>query len=202
MIHVYRELAEREAERGATQMRDRFLLLAADAALTAGQSDEAEQLRKQLVEANPHHLIRPYESFAEAMKAPEVYSYIADLRDTYAPEEAEQKLQALRDGEPGDQAAEKPLRPASPNGPAAKGPEIYPMVPFREEAKVVAKSRMTALPAEPAPVEAAASPVGPEEDEDAPSFLNVWVPTGLFIVLATAGLALAAYTLARPFVRW
>ena len=129
-------------------MRDRFLLLAADAAPGAGQAEEAEQLRKQLVQANPHHLIRPYETFAEAMKAPEVYSYVADLRDTYAPEDAEQKLQALRDGEPGDEAAEKPVRPAPVNGPAAAKSEIYPLVPTREEVKPVPKPRLTALPAE------------------------------------------------------
>lgn len=70
MIHVYRELTEC----GETRMRDRFLLLAANAALASGQTEEAEQLRKQLVEANPHDLIRPHESFAGTMKAPEVYS--------------------------------------------------------------------------------------------------------------------------------
>ena len=204
MIHVYRELAEREAERGATQIRDRFLLLAADAALTSGHPEEAEQLRKQLVAANPHHLIRPYESFAEAMKAPEVYSYVADLRGSYAPEEAEQMLQSLRDGEPCDDAAEKPLRPAPTNGPAADGPEIYPLVPFRLEKKP-AKPRVTTLPAEAPPVEVSPyhpQPERPRTTEEPPSALNVWVPTGLFILVLAASLALAAYTLARPFVRF
>ncbi len=183
MIHVYRELAEREAERGAAQMRDRFLILAADAALAAGQTEEAEQLRQQLLQVNPHHLIRPYESFADAMQAPEVYSYVADLRTTYAPEQAEQMLQAQRDGEPVE---------AVP-GPA-EGPTIYPLAPPQPEAKTTPKSRVTVLPE--------AAPPEPPRDEETPSFLNVWVPTGLFIIVLTVGLALAAYTLARPFVRW
>lgn len=197
MIHVYRELAERETERGETRMRDRFLLLAADAALASGQTEEAEQLRKQLVEANPHHLIRPYESFAEAMKAPEVYSYVADLRGTYSPEEAEKMLQELRDDGPGDEPAEKPIPFPASNGPAADGPILYPLVPLSPEAKPIAKPRVTAeTPKYHAPPERSAS------SEEPSSVLNLWVPTGLFILVLAAALALAVYTLARPFVRF
>src|SRR5262249_52116713 len=53
-LHVYRELADRFAERGDAAMRDRFLILAADAALAAGLPDEAEWLRHRLLQASRH----------------------------------------------------------------------------------------------------------------------------------------------------
>lgn len=199
MIHVYRELAEREAERGAAQMRDRYLLLAADAALTAGQTEDAEQLRQQLLQNNPHHLIRPYGSFAEAMKAPEVYSYLADLRGKYAPEEAEQLLQAQRDEGPIEAPPEETNHATAPEPLPAEAPAVYPVVPLGPEANARRSPRVTTLPADlpdETPLET------PPADDETPSLLNVWVPTALFVVLLLAGLALAAYTFARPFVRF
>src|SRR5262249_53916151 len=99
-VQVYADLADWEHRQGSPQARDRFLILAADAALSAGLQDEAEEFRARLLENNPHHLLRPYPSLAEAMKSSDVYSYIADLRGTYPLDEAEKLLAALR-GEKG-----------------------------------------------------------------------------------------------------
>ena len=45
LLRVYRELADWYERQRQPQMRDRFLMLAADAALAAGRPDEAERLR-------------------------------------------------------------------------------------------------------------------------------------------------------------
>ena len=45
-LTIYAELADQYDRLGQVSMRDRFLMLAADAALTAGRADEAERLRK------------------------------------------------------------------------------------------------------------------------------------------------------------
>ena len=58
-VRTYRELAEDYGRQGQAQMRDRFLVLAADAALAAGQTEEAEHLRGRLLQHNPHHLLKP-----------------------------------------------------------------------------------------------------------------------------------------------
>lgn len=91
-IITYQDLADREDRQGSPQLRDRFLLLAADAALSGGETSVAEGLRERLLEANPHHMIKPYPSFEEALQAPDFSSYIADLRSQYPPEEAARLL--------------------------------------------------------------------------------------------------------------
>ena len=70
-LAVYKELADHYERQKQPAMRDRFLVLAADAAWKAGQHEEAEQLRQRLLQANPHHLLKPYSSFAQALQAPD-----------------------------------------------------------------------------------------------------------------------------------
>src|SRR5262245_63146051 len=93
---IYRELAEGYGRQGQAQMRDRFLVLAADAALAAGQKDEAERLRGRLLQHNPHHLLKPYSSFAEAMKSADVQNYVGALRRSHPYDKAETMLEELR----------------------------------------------------------------------------------------------------------
>src|SRR6266849_4992682 len=95
---IYRELAEDYGRQGQAQMRDRFLVLAADAALAAGQQDEAERLRGRLLQHNPHHLLKPYSSFAEAMNSMDVQNYVSALRRNHPYEKAEHLLEGLRQG--------------------------------------------------------------------------------------------------------
>ncbi len=95
LLRVYRELADWYDRQRQPQMRDRFLMLAADAALTAGRPDEAERLRLRLLKVNPHHMIKPYASFAEAIKAPDVLTYVKDLRVNYPADVSEDLLRTL-----------------------------------------------------------------------------------------------------------
>src|SRR5262249_38631798 len=101
-IRVFTELATLCDRQGQPQVHDRYLVLAADAALGAGRPEEAERLRQRLLQRNPHHLLKPYASFAEAMGAPDVQSYGGALRRSHPFEAAEQLLQTLRKdaGEP------------------------------------------------------------------------------------------------------
>src|ERR1043165_1904458 len=89
---MYEELANKYAQQGEARQRDHCLVLAADAALTAGQPDQAERLRKRLLMTNPHHMLRPFTSMAEAMQSSDVLDYVADLRRHWPPEVVEKLL--------------------------------------------------------------------------------------------------------------
>jgi hypothetical protein len=113
LLGVYLELAELYDQQGQSAMRDRFLLLAADAALAEGQPDEADRLRDRFLQNNPHHLIKPYSSFAHALTAPEVSSYLNSLKKNYPPEVAHDLLQTLQNRsrpKPQDRTPTTPLR--------------------------------------------------------------------------------------------
>jgi hypothetical protein len=254
-LELYQQLADWYEQRGQAQMRDRFLVLAADSALSSGNADMAERLRSRLLQQNPHHLLKPYGSFAEAMKAPDVQSYVADLRRSYSPEAAEHLLESLRaqGGEPQPPAAPKPII-ASPlpsqTEPAKETPEVLqfyriheeveedktqpvperqvpvtgPLPPSRQPAAPQAapppparKPAAGPPPAPPQPPPARKVPRAPAASpfatEPLPAALSrrptraeqdlatgFWVSTLLFAVVLLAGLGLAAFTLARPFL--
>lgn len=105
LLQVYLELVDLFEEEGQPQMRDRFLLLAADAAHSAGQADEAERLRLRFLEANPHHFIKPYASFGQAATTPSVQTYLANLRKSYPLEAALNLLGTMRKKGPRPSAA-------------------------------------------------------------------------------------------------
>jgi hypothetical protein len=94
-VRVYRELAENYGRQGQTQMRDRFLFLAADAAFSAGQPDEADNLRNRLLQHNPHHLLKPFNSFSDAMKSVDIRNYLAALKRSHPFEQAEHHLETM-----------------------------------------------------------------------------------------------------------
>jgi len=96
LLRVYKELADWYERQRQPPMRDRFLVLAADAALLANRPDEAEQLRLRLLKVNPHHMLKPYASIAQALKAPDVLTYIKDLRVNYPANVAEDLLGRLQ----------------------------------------------------------------------------------------------------------
>ena len=97
-LSIYRELADRYDKFGQFSMRDRFLMLAADAAFQAGQTQLAEDLRQRLLRQSRHHMLRPYSTFAEAMAADDVQTYLADLRANYPPETAAELLDGMKGG--------------------------------------------------------------------------------------------------------
>src|SRR5262249_13698128 len=113
VVRVYQQLAEGYEKQGQAQMRDRFLVLAADAALGGGRPDEAERLRGRLLPQNRHPLLKTYPSLAEALKVPDVRSYVTDLRRSYPPETAQNLLQSLaaEPPEPGPQTKKPPAQP-------------------------------------------------------------------------------------------
>jgi hypothetical protein len=218
IVSTYEELADREDTLGLLQMRDRFLILAADAALSLGQDTRAEKLRARLIQHNPHHLLKPYSTLADALTSSDVFSYVADLRHAYPPEEAERLLEELRLGK---SSGADPL-PRDRND----EPEIYPLpVPAREPAPPTDEFDAAAGVAAPPPrirhIESPKEETSPAdevfpfptvappprrsgprepEDTDGVSALSRWVGTTLFVALLLAGLALAGYTLARPFL--
>jgi len=220
VIRVYQELADYHHRRKEAPLRDRFLVLAADAALCAGRAEEAERLRGRLLQLNPHHLLKPYASLAEAAKSPDVQSYIAGLRRTYMPESAEHLLESLKAGrqgepEPPDSAAEAPkvyrlqgagedqkidpaaARPAVPARAGKPVPASTPAAGTRNAAPPPAK-RARAMPQSPS--QQPGSPVGRLPDAGKPGApAGAWVATLLFLLTLAAGLILAFYIFARPF---
>jgi hypothetical protein len=96
VLQVYRELADCYEARGEEALRDRFLVLAADAAWTAGQHNEAELLRQRLLQRNRNHLLKAYRSFGDALRVGDVKLYLHELRKSHPPEAAREQLERLR----------------------------------------------------------------------------------------------------------
>jgi hypothetical protein len=96
----YHSLAQAFADAGDQSMRDRLLLLAADAYLTAGRADQAEAIRQQLLKNNPHHALKPHRSLAEALKAADVRNYVDGLRRHYPPEQLSRLAESVKKAKP------------------------------------------------------------------------------------------------------
>ncbi|MFT3882212.1 MAG: hypothetical protein QM703_21495 [Gemmatales bacterium] len=92
---LYQQIAEAYHAQGKYQERDRFLVLALDAAQSSGQSSTAEQIRQRLLELNPNHLIKPYNNCAAAMQAPNFIAYVSQLRKNFPAAKAQALLQEL-----------------------------------------------------------------------------------------------------------
>jgi hypothetical protein len=105
---LYLELANHYDQRGEAQSRDRFLVLAADAAMTAGDATEAEQLRQRLLSLNPHHLLKPFRSFEEALKSRDVTDYINALRRRHPTDQVAGLVQSTTRAAPQPAAASEP----------------------------------------------------------------------------------------------
>jgi hypothetical protein len=153
MLRVYEELANRFTRQHEPRFRDHCLVLAADAALAAGRAEEAERLRQRLLEANPHHLLRPYASMAEAVQAPDVQEYVADLRRQWPPE----FVQKLYLGGPNQPPADEPIPVAAPAVP--RKPET--VVPRQTEP--VPKDNAAPPRPAPAPVRAVEPALPPRQ---------------------------------------
>jgi hypothetical protein len=228
IVQNYEELAALTEQRGDAQMRDRFLILAADAALSAGLRDDAERLRARLLEINPHHLLRPYPTLRDALKSPDVASYLADLRHTFSPEESFRLLEKLR-SEAGAAPAEAPPEPAEVEAetlpfyrfteaeatpPAPEAPPVAPPPEKPRASKGLPPQRPAPEPSVAPPVEStpevypypAEIPVSRPrrrrelDADEPPSVVSVAVSTILFSLVLLTGLALFVYTLARPFL--
>ncbi len=212
-LRAFLELADLYHQRGEPTMRDRFLILAADAATAAGQGQEAERLLQRLIQLSPHHLFKAYRTFAEALLAEPVKTYLADLKQNYPPDMVQRLLVSLRDRtvaaemyplaqtQPASSPAPPPaglgddtaiLPPSSPPAPAP--------APARRPAPPPAPSSQRRLPRAPSPRPTA--PAAPatlrRQETEKPS--GGWLAILLFIVVVLVGLALAGYSLVQPFL--
>jgi hypothetical protein len=149
-IALYEELSEWYERQGQAKLRDWFLVLAADAALSAGRKDEAERFRARLLQLNPHHLLKPFPSMADALKSPDVQGYVVELRRAYPPQAAEQLLESQK----ATAAMAPPRAPAAADKPADKR---VPAKPADEGPLKVFRGKNATE--EPAPTRPAAKPL-------------------------------------------
>jgi hypothetical protein len=234
-LQVYKELADRYERQGHAAMRDRFLILAAEAAFSSGNPEEAERLRQRLLQGNPHHMLKPFSSFAQALQSTNIQIYIHDLQVNYPPETAEELLHNLRSGGlPSSQLSDEGetlmgmgtrINPIiemhdEPTLPLSSSVEPLQVYPLRDEPKPAAPAAPPAKPTQanrPAP-RSTVSPPSPRPRSQplpprstAPAAVlppppEAAVPTGAWLTLilfgmtVMAGIALAFYTLARPFL--
>jgi hypothetical protein len=241
-LQVYRELADWYERQGQAAMRDRFLILAAEAAFSAGKTDDAERLRQRLLQGNPHHMLKPFSSFAQALQSTNIQIYIHDLQVNYPAETAEYLLRGLREGvapSPTSSAlGDSTLGPLPPTAPLIEirdeptlplGSEYEPLkvYPLREEPQRTAQPtpptkpthlnppaarkpttiplerpapRTQSAPARPPRPVATATPLPAPPGREAAAPAGAWLTLLLFGMIVTAGVALALYTLARPFL--
>jgi len=114
-FHVYRDLADYHDRQGLDQLRDRFLVLAAAAAQSAGNGDEAERLRQRLLKGNTDDRLRPFASIAQAMASPDVQTYVEELQLEYPLKAAEDlRASVLSPSLPDRQRATRALPPTAP----------------------------------------------------------------------------------------
>jgi hypothetical protein len=214
---VYEELAGWYDRQGQAKLRDWFLVLAADAALAQGRADQAERLRQRLLHVNPHHLLRPFGSFAEALQSPDVQGYVADLRRNYPPETADQLLQSTRRQRSEEPAQAPPQQerelkvyhetPAEPAPiPRARTTQSRPEVSLPASAVPAAPAPRLPTPVawtRPTPVAPPRAPPAKTAiaEEEAPGSLTYWVATLVFGLTLVLGLGLAAYVLVWPLLR-
>ena len=216
LLRIYRELADWYEQHHQPQMRDRFLVLAADAALTAGRPDEAERLRLRLLKVNPHHMLKPYGSYAQALKTADVLTYVKDLRVNYPANVAEDLLRTLQaeaksaaDAPPAA-AAEKELfvdenlpepqlaRTAPQPGRAPANPHLPQTIPLQGPIPIAPRPEPL-RPRRPLPAPFALAPAPlPERPAVEPTAAGSWFAALLFLLVLVCGAALAAFTFLRP----
>jgi hypothetical protein len=190
-LRWYIEQADRHEQMNDARQRDLFLVLAADSALVLGRPDEAERLRQRLLRGSPHHLLKPFGSFREAMLSADIQSYVEDLRRQHPP-----PFETSPAGKPSAEPAtrepkvfrlQEPVE--TPPRPAVAAPLASRPVPSRTTAQVA--------PAPPRPVWA---PLRSPGDEEENSSAGNWIAVLLFIVTLALGLGLAMAALVRPIL--
>src|SRR6516225_3978050 len=132
---TYHQLAQGYERAGDASMRDRFLVLAADAYLAAGRPSDAEQARAHLVRVNPQHLLRGQPSMVQALQSWDVRNYVDGLKRHYPPEQAAKLLRELQNRAPA--APNAPARPQAQGGaipmtlgkPARGREDVYQVLP-------------------------------------------------------------------------
>ncbi len=157
ILRTYADLAELYERQGQPKHRDWFLVLAADAALSAQQPAEADRLLGRLLTVNPHHFLRPFASFGEALRSPDVQGYVGNLKRNYPPDKAHELLQTEQRKRGGESREDPPHRPVAP--PLAQPPREQPEVLF---------ARVRSAPQEEAEAHFAPEPEPPPQPEPPP----------------------------------
>jgi len=203
MLRVYEELADRFATENEPRHRDQCLVLAADAAMSAGQPGDAERLRQRLLQVNPHHLLRPFTSMAEAMQAADVQEYVADLRRQWPADFAQRLYTSGSTPASALQSSHAPQIPApisfapNPAAPKAIEPTVVPPAPPRKPPVVPVPTARPATAGRPkrGPRQAAVL----AEVSDGP--VGVWLATMLLFLAVAGGLALLFLTFVWPLLQ-
>jgi hypothetical protein len=179
---TYHQLAQGYERIGDASMRDRFLVLAADAYLAAGRPSDAEQVRAHLVRVNPQHLVKGQPSMVQALQSSDVRNYVDGLKRHYPPDQAAKLLRELQNRAPAAPTAS--ARPQTTGGaipitlaePARGRQDVYPVLPA------------AAPPCRETP--------SPELERPLP---GSWFCIVLFWLGLLAAVTWLAYTLALPF---
>jgi hypothetical protein len=245
-LAVFRELSDLYERQGQPQLRDRFLLLAADAALEDGDPIQADLLRLRLLHFSPHHMLKPFASFAEALASPDLRAYLNDLKESYPIEVAQQMLDTLRQAAPrGDpssaashsksggkeaedlgtlkfppdrrrpsaetrqpaaEAVPVQLPPKSSQTPPVQRPSPIPQIPrlVPSQQKSTRPPRIGSTTPDrviPMPPREGPAKRGPTRPELPHSTTNSGAALFLFVLTLLLGLALAGYTLIKPFLQ-
>jgi hypothetical protein len=210
LLRVYEELADRFIKQNEPRFRDHCLVLAADTALSAQRPQDAERLRQRLLHHNPHHLLRPFASMIEALQAPDVQEYVADLRRQWPPEFVEKLyLEGAEAPMPVDPAPVAPVAPVAhaTNPPLAEPAVATPLPPRRADVPaqrppVAAPVVPRAVPAVPAMVRPTPS-TAPADRRAAPaatSAVGDVLATGLLLVGIAAGVGLLFIAFVWPLL--
>lgn len=215
-LTVYLELAEHYDLLGQFSMRDRFLMLAADSALAAGQAEDAEGLRQRILSGSRHHMLRPYRSFSEAARAPDVQTYLTDLKANYPPEQARNLLDTLRSGEePVAAPAARQRSAVPPTAPLfdinarqpsrlADPPAPYPLRQEQSQSQSQPQGRprpeapQRSVPVAPLSPMPSVSPSRHQPPESASD--GGWFSVVLSFLVVTVALAVAVLVLGRPYL--
>lgn len=131
LIQIYQELADHYGRENKARRRDIFLLLAAYTAWEDGREQEAERFRMRLLHQNPHHMLKPYASFGEALESPDVQHLLEDLQEKYPIEVAQDLLNELWE------VPAEPLAPEPPpSAPSASSiPQTEPVIDLDQAEK-------------------------------------------------------------------
>src|ERR1041385_6584836 len=95
ILQVYLDLVNMYERQQDPGMREVFLMLAADAALRADHPVQAESLRQELLRQDPHHVLKPFPTFAEAVQHPDIENYLDDLPQKSPVEVAQDLLESI-----------------------------------------------------------------------------------------------------------
>mgnify|MGYP001189782844 CR=1 FL=1 len=95
LLVTYLHLAWASARRNRPLVRCRFLLLAANEALSHQMNEIADFCRLEILRENPAHLVGRWDTLAQAQESSDWDALVHQLRRRYSRERAEQLLDVL-----------------------------------------------------------------------------------------------------------